>query len=172
MMYDNFSYLSVTIWQFFPLLMMVVTVVLPPLLRRSFRSVPSTGGIILIAALGIVSSILGQYALFASGASLKDIFMLGERDMRIRDDFNTATHFLFIVDFAFAVLATASQVIFTLKPRSGVDIAKNALIILVGGVILGPGAPIMALWAKGEIDSFNATPDNEPIKHVHRHKDE
>lgn len=155
------KYDALTIFHPFPVYMLLINIVLPPLLRRSFTSVNPMRGIYLIAALGIAASLKSQYQLFTQHATvpITDVFMLNaNRDfLNNVEALGESCHLLFILDFVFVALATGSKVVLALarRARSGtVGRITYTIILLAGACVVGPGAAIMVMWAYSEREAL------------------
>ncbi|CAK9787332.1 hypothetical protein CC85DRAFT_327149 [Cutaneotrichosporon oleaginosum] len=139
-------------WQIFPLYMLAINIILPPLLRRGFSGVTPKVGIVLIATLGIAASLRAQWGLVtylrSNKDSLKDIFTLD----RI-DNLSWAAHRVLVTDFVLITLAAGSKVLLALARRTRAGAGGKtvyALILLASAAVVGPGASIMAMWAYAE----------------------
>lgn len=170
------SYNALSLWQPFPLYMLAINICLPPLLRRSFSHVAPMRGILLIAALGIAMSVKSHIDLLTNldRVPLSQVFgHWRDKDLWNREGLDSVAHLLMVVDFVLIFLTTGSKVVLTLAKKSGAvagGTVKYTLALLVGSVIAGPGAAIMAIWAYGErvalqhAKAFEAARDKGKIK--------
>jgi hypothetical protein len=159
---DPNVYTALSFWHPFPLYMLVINIVLPPLLRRSFTSVAPMRGIWLIAALGIVASVKSQVALVRDlhdgNVTLSEVFLFSPNMSFLHDSDATAlrpaAQFLLVLDFIFVLLTTGSKVVLALVRRNRTGAAgavRYTLALLAGSALAGPGAAIMTMWAYGEL---------------------
>ncbi len=146
------KYDAQSVWQIFPVYMLAINIILPPLLRRGFSGVTPKVGIVLIATLGIAVSLNAQWGLIQhlrdNSDSLKDIFTLD----RI-DNLSWAAHRILVTDFVLITLAAGSKVLLALARRTRAGAGGKtvyALILLASAVVVGPGASIMGMWAYAE----------------------
>lgn len=147
------QYDAQTAWQIFPLYMLVINIVFPPLLRRSFSNTSPLKGIVLIAALGIIVSLKSQYRLITDlrdeVTSLTDVLTIGS----ISNLASTA-HRVLVVGFALVTVTVGSKVLLALARRTRAGTGGKfvyALVLLAGAAVVGPGAAIMSMWAYSEL---------------------
>lgn len=150
------KYDATSLWQPFPLYMLTINLLLPPLLRRSFSHVGPMRGVLLIAALGIAVSLKSHIELVThlDTVPLKSVFLhWRDKSLWNPEALDSASHLLLLVDFFFVFLTTGAKVVLTLAKKSG-NVAggtiKYTLALIVGSAVAGPGAAIMAIWAYGE----------------------
>lgn len=157
----NFDYTALSVWQPFPLYVLALNLVLPPLLRPVVGKASPNLPIVLIAVGGVFASasvhlkFVWYLANLESGAlkAVRDAFLLYPLSEWAPDwasNLPSLAHALFGADFAFVFLANAAQVILGFEP--GLDEAVALAVNLVlGSALLGPGAAIILLWAYGEL---------------------
>jgi len=146
---DYCKYHAFTAWQIFPFYMLVINIILPPLLRRSFTTVAPMRGIVLVASLGIAISVRAQYALLTHDEPLKDVFAINKYE-----HLSNAAHRLLVTDFVLVTLAAGSKVLLALARRTRAGTGGKtlyAIVLLASAAVAGPGAAIMLMWAYSEL---------------------
>lgn len=163
----EYAYAAQSVWQIFPLYMLAINVVLPPLLRKSFTAVTPVKGIVLIAALGIAASLKEQWGLYDNvvnrGADLKDIFSLTGPDGTL----GFQCHRVLAVDFVMTTIAVGSKVLLALARRQRAGVAGKVAygaVLLAGALAIGPGGSIMAMWAYGELVALRHSREYAEVK--------
>lgn len=150
------KYDAQSLWQIFPLYMLAINIILPPLFRKGFTAVPPRMGIYLIAALGIAASLKSQLTLWAQvqeGLSLADVFTFSPQEPTLA----AACHRLLSTDFFLTTLAVGSKVLLALARRQRASTALKWLygaVLVAGALIVGPGASIMTMWAYSELTAL------------------
>lgn len=147
------TYDAQSIWQPYPLYMLAINVILPPLFRKGFTAVSPRMGIFLIAALGILPSVKAQLTLWAqmqAGLRLADVFTLSPQQHTLA----AACHRLLATDFVLVTLAVGSKVLLALARRQRAGTARKVMygvVLVAGALVVGPGASIMGMWTYSEL---------------------
>lgn len=132
----KWSYTSVAAWQAFPVYMLLLNVILPPLLRRVVdpTSRPKAP-VIIMTIISTIVSVREHTGLLFGPTPIKDALLPPFRGQSL----GKAGHALFAVDLAFAGLTIASIIALRLHSR-GVSLTKAAALVLTTTMLLGPGA--------------------------------
>lgn len=160
------KYDAQSLWQPFPLYMLAINVILPPLFRKGFTAVPPKMGIFLIAALGILPSLKSQLALFAQlqdGLSLADVFTFSPQPKTLA----AACHRLLVTDFFLITLAVGSKVLLALARRQRAGTPRRWLygaLLVAGALVVGPGASIMLMWTYSELVALRHAREYAEVK--------
>ena len=154
----NWSYDSLSIWQIFPLYLMVITSVLPFLLRPLFEKTSSSIPIYIIATLGVYLSADRHYRMLASGIDFRDVAMLFTQPAGLIRQ----VHSFFLADFVFCTLAVGSHVVLSFEGSTSEEKFGYSLCLFFGSQVVGMGGAISLLWAYREIF------DSKRIAHVQR----
>lgn len=153
----QWSYASVAAWQAFPVFMLVLNLVLPKLLRKVIKPSSRPVAPVLIAAfVCTVVSIREHHGLVFGPSPIADSLLPAFKGR----DRGQAGHALFAVDLAFAGVTMASIIALALRASSApMGLFSSATLLLVGTVVLGPGAATMLAWAWVEL-----APQAPPIR--------
>jgi hypothetical protein len=165
------DYLSLSIWQPFPVYLLALNLVLPSIIRSTFlprlpvsRNQSRKVATFAIAALCTIVSITTHWELITHvlladhGVDIRDIFLLRAQPADIAITFAHAAHALFVIDF-WSVLAI--NVIVVLRALGG-DIggAARAIVPLtLITVAAGPGAALIISWATAEMSRQSRAAD-------------
>lgn len=158
----GWSYGALALWQPFPVYMLILNLVLPPVLRAlgvgSSPSSPSSSGAPSSSPAGsprLPATPILIGATISTALSLKEHFgLLTSRSIRAAllppfrgQGFGAAGHALFAGDCGFIYLTMALRLVLAL-PREKRGKAVGALV--VGTVVGGPGAALAGLWVWSE----------------------
>ena len=157
------NYQSLSIWQPFPLYVLALNLVLPPIIRSVLlpalpfsRTQSRKVGTFLIALLCTAVSSMTHWELIAStllaehGVDIRDVLLLRAQPEAVASTFAHAAHALFTIDFASVLLTNMIVAI----PAFGGNIPRviSTLIpFILITVAAGPGAAVIITWATAEM---------------------
>lgn len=149
----RWRYAAVAAWQAYPVYMLPLNMVLPPVLRRIVdpASRPKTP-VVVMALIGTILSVREHCGLLLGPTPVRDALLPPFRGQSL----GKAGHALFVADLAFAGLTIASVVALRLH-AAGVGLATAAALVCAGTLLLGPGAATMLAWAWVELRPDSAS---------------
>lgn len=159
----NMDFVSLTVWQPFPLYILALNLVLPSVLKKTLlpalpfsRNQSRRIGVLLIAALCIVVSAGAHWELLSNtivakdGVDIRDVFLRRRPAEEIVVTMAHAAHALFLVDFM-AVLVAAILAVVPAMAGGIIGFFRNLIVFAFLTVGAGPGAAVAVIWASAEL---------------------
>ena len=143
----GWSYDALSIWQIFPIYMIIITTILPFILRPFLKNTPSANPIYILATLGVYLSADGHYRMLASGIDFRDVAMIFPQPAGLTRD----AHFFFLADYLFCIIAVGSHVVFSFEASTSEEKLGYFLCLFFGSQVVGMGGAVSVLWAYREI---------------------
>lgn len=146
------DYPSLTIWQPFPLYVLAINIVLPPILRAIRPS--RLFGVLAIAGLCTLASAKTHFELIGnvrSGAvDLRDVFVARSPGPVKANSLSYAAQTLFVVDYL-AVFATLFLTVIFAEVSHFSSATGRLIRLIVLTAVAGPGAAFILIWASREV---------------------
>lgn len=144
---QEWSYESLSIWQIYPVYVMVLNAILPFVLRPFFKNTSPLIPIYLILAISIYLSAKAHFEMLASGIAFQDVFLFFSQPESLAHD----AHRLFLFDFLMSTLASWSFVVLTFDSATPEHKFGYAWMLMVLVNMVGPGGALASVWALREI---------------------
>lgn len=139
---EKFSYQSLSIWQPFPVYILLLNLVLPYVLPKASRGA-AVGLIAVLCTVVSVSSHIELIRETVDGRRLGDIFLYATVP---QGTLSFAGHSLFLVDFVAVLVTVTSLVLLPYWAKLGVLVS-----MVVISMAAGPGAALILVWAYREL---------------------
>lgn len=146
--HEQWSYASLSIWQFFPIYIGLANAVLPVILRPMVGTSSPTYAICVIAALSIALSLRSHIELLSSGVDFRDVTLLfwpSQKPGLTRD-----AHLLFLFDFITSTLAVLSHILLSFHGETGERKFGYVLVFTALVSFVGPAGALASVWALRE----------------------
>lgn len=142
----KWSYGALSIWQIFPVYLMVLQTILPvllgPLVHRTSSSVP----ILLIGLSGVVLSAQSHFAMFGSGVPLEKIFW-PFWNYKAAQGLPEESHVFFLFDMAGCVTALSLYLVLAYGGHGTASKIGSLIVLAILTALVGPGGAAAAFWA-------------------------
>lgn len=148
----DFSYDSLALWQFFPLYLMLLNLVLPSVLRPLVASTGPAVPIYILPTVCVFFSARGHFAMLGSSIPVRDILMLPSLATHVGSGgVTTDVHRFLLFDFLFAALAALSHIVLCGKRLTSSRILGYIVAFVALTSSVGAGGALAVLWAYSEI---------------------
>ncbi|BEJ16110.1 hypothetical protein CspHIS471_0507150 [Cutaneotrichosporon sp. HIS471] len=146
----EWGYTSTAIWQIFPLFVLLLAALSPPVISSLFPWTRTDGSrafaIVALTVIGIIPSLVAHIRFLFS--SPIDVFLL--RSQPDPKSLGYAMHVLLLADLVVIAIANASYVL-TADGGSGPDIRGRFLLFGLLTLVIGPGGALALMWGYREI---------------------
>lgn len=149
----GWSYNSLSIWQAYPLYLIAICLVLPPLLGRFTQTnapieKQSQVPIIAISVVGVAISAQAHFKFLGSGIDFRDLVLVfPQRDRVPAGSITPVAHLIFLVDMVSSFVAGCAHVILSFHGEDAERKLGYCLVLLALTNFIGPGGALAAVWA-------------------------
>lgn len=153
--YQGWSYDSLSIWQAYPLYMIGLTIILPPVLR-AFTASPSSAlgekqtrfAIIAIATVGVLLSCHSHFKFLGSGIDFRDVIHIFPQKPQVpADSITPAAHLIFLFDMLASFIAGCAHVVLSFFGEDAERKLGYGIVLVALTNFIGPGGALAAVWA-------------------------
>jgi hypothetical protein len=152
------SYDALALWQLFPLYMLALCIILPPILRPFLKNTSHEIPVLLAGIIGIYLSATAHFKMLTAeagplSAALPYLFSTGT-------GLSFDVHHFFSVDAWIVVIATFSQVVLSYESDAEESVGC-VMFLVIFTALLGPGAAALIIWSWREGFDYK-TPIGQP----------
>lgn len=165
--YTHWSNRAITTFLCFPVYIMTINTLLPPILRGLTDGNPSvTPPLLMVTGLSTLPSLDGHIKLLFSGIPFNQIFWPSHTSRGMTQDL----HFLLLHDYTFVLVELVSYLFLnTYRSSTKREKVKAARLGLITSIIAGPVAALSLFWARKQLNVEDGSKNDDiPSQHDER----
>jgi hypothetical protein len=144
---QGWSYDALSLWQIYPVYVIILNAILPTLLKPIFKKTSPSIPIYIILALSIYLSARAHFEMLTSGVDFRDVMLIFKQPQNLTTD----AHRLFLFDFITSTLALMCFVVLTFDSASGEHKFGYFWVLMTITNIVGPSGALAVVWTIREI---------------------